>query len=102
MALTEQKNKWWNLRARASSDAGDGPSASGAAGGGGWVGRWLRRIAWVVGGVLLLWGLAYALVPLVLKSQLQKIATEKLGRTVTVGAVDFKPWSLELTLHDLA
>ena len=102
MASTEQKNKGWNLRARAPSGAGDGQSESGVASGGGWAGRWLRGIAWVVGGVLLLWGLAYALVPLVLKSQLQKIATEKLGRTVTVGAVDFKPWSLELTLNDLA
>ena len=64
--------------------------------------RWLRRVVWAIGGVLLLWGLAYVAVPLVLKSQLQKIATEKLGRTVTVGTVDFKPWSLELTLNDLA
>ncbi|MEO7400076.1 MAG: DUF748 domain-containing protein [Polaromonas sp.] len=40
--------------------------------------------------------------PFVLKSQLEKIASEKLGRQVTVGVLDFKPWSLELTIHDLA
>ena len=61
-----------------------------------------RRTAWAVGGLLLLWALAYAAVPSILKSPLEKIASEKLGRQVTVGAVDFKPWSLELTLSDLA
>lgn len=64
--------------------------------------RWHRRAAWAVGGLLLLWALAYALVPVVLKSQLEKMASQKLGRQVTVGAVDFRPWSLELTLRDLA
>ncbi|MFC5523956.1 DUF748 domain-containing protein [Polaromonas jejuensis] len=64
--------------------------------------RWLRRVAWLLGGLLLLWALAYAVVPLVVKSQIEKIASEKLGRQVTVGAVDFKPWSLELTINDLA
>ncbi len=98
MAGTAQKNKWWNFPARASSGTGDGQLG----GGGGWAGRWLRRVAWAIGGVLLLWSIAYAAVPLVLKSQLQKIATEKLGRTVTVGKVDFKPWSMALTLNDLA
>jgi hypothetical protein len=28
---------------------------------------------------------------------MEKLATEQLGRKVTVGAVDFKPWTLELT-----
>ncbi len=36
-----------------------------------------------------------------MKWQLQKIASEKFGRQVTLGQVDFKPWSLELTLNDL-
>lgn len=40
--------------------------------------------------------------PVILASQLEKIASEKLGRRVTVGQVDFKPWALELTLKDLA
>ena len=64
--------------------------------------QWQRRVAWAVGALLLLWALAYAAVPWVLKSQLEKIGSEKLGRQLTVGAVDFKPWSLELTIHDLA
>ncbi|MDW5443216.1 DUF748 domain-containing protein [Polaromonas sp. SM01] len=64
--------------------------------------KWQRRLAWAVGALLLLWALAYLAVPPLLKSQLEKIASDKLGRQVTVGAVDFKPWSLELTLSDLA
>ena len=57
---------------------------------------------WAVGVWLLLWALAYAAVPFILKSQLEKIGAEKLGRRVSVGAVDFKPWTLELTINDLA
>lgn len=64
--------------------------------------RWLRRAAWAVIACLLLWALAYAAVPFILKSQLEKIGSEKLGRQLTVGALDFKSWSLELTIHDLA
>ena len=64
--------------------------------------KWHRRVAWALGVWLLLWALAYAAVPFILKSQLEKIGSEKLGRQLTVGAVDFKPWTLELTLHDLA
>ena len=54
-----------------------------------------------LGGLLLLWALAWALVPMLAKSQIEKIASAKLGRVVTVGSVDFKPWSLELTVNDL-
>ncbi|MEO7160790.1 MAG: DUF748 domain-containing protein [Polaromonas sp.] len=64
--------------------------------------QWQRRVAWAIGVWLVLWALAYAAVPFILKSQLEKIGSEKLGRQLTVGAVDFKPWTLELTLHDLA
>ena len=64
--------------------------------------RWRRRLGWAVCIWLLLWALAYVAVPLALKSQLQAAGSEKLGRQITVGAVDFKPWSLELTVHDLA
>jgi len=62
---------------------------------------WRRRAAWALAGLLVFWALAYALVPVVAKSQIQKIAFGKLGRAVTVGAVDFKPWSLEVTIRDL-
>jgi len=64
--------------------------------------RWQRRAAWACGALLLVWGLAYAALPVVIKAQLEKVASERLGRRVTVGAVDFKPWSLELTIRDLA
>ncbi len=63
--------------------------------------KWLRRGGVAVVVVLVLWAVAWLAVPPLAKSQLQKIATEKLGRQVTVGAIDFKPWSLELTLTDL-
>ena len=53
-------------------------------------------------GVLALWGVAWLAVPSLLKNQLEKEASAQLGRKVTVGAVDFKPWTLELTLKDLA
>ena len=64
--------------------------------------QWRRRAAWALGALLAFWVLAYALVPGIAKSQIEKIASEKLGRQVTVGAVDFKPWSLELTITDFA
>ncbi|MDD2809950.1 DUF748 domain-containing protein [Rhodoferax sp.] len=63
---------------------------------------WARRLLWVVGGVAVLWLLIWLVVPPLLKSQLQSRLGEQLGRTVTVGQVDFKPWTLELTLQDVA
>ena len=61
-----------------------------------------RRAAWALGGLLLFWGLAYALVPVIAKSQIERIASAKLGRAVTVAGVDFKPWSLEATVTGLS
>ena len=92
MKSNEQKNKWRDFW---TSVPGKANAAVRSA-------RWQRRAAMAVGGLLLIWALAYAAVPSLLKWQLQKIASDKLGRQVTVGAVSFKPWSLELTLHDLA
>ena len=63
---------------------------------------WQRRLAWATGSLLLVWALAWAAVPGLLKWQLEKTGSQKLGRQLTVGKVDFQPWSLELTLHDLA
>jgi len=102
MAIKDLKNKWreFNWRETNWREIGKSLPARGAA-----VARsplWRRRAAWAVGSLLLVWALAYAAVPSILKSQLEKIASEKLGRQVTVGEVDFKPWSLELTLRDLA
>ena len=64
--------------------------------------QWQRRVAWAFAGLLLLWALAWAAVPGLLKSQLEKTGSAKLGRQVTVGRVEFQPWSLELTLHELS
>ncbi|WP_436153966.1 DUF748 domain-containing protein [Polaromonas sp. LjRoot131] len=97
MAIPDLKNKWreieWRNTAKTLPARAAGVARSPL---------WRRRAAWALGALLLLWALAYAALPPILKSQLEKIASEKLGRQVTVGAVDFRPWSLELTLRDLA
>ena len=62
----------------------------------------LHRLGVVLGGLLLLWGLAWLAVPPLLKTQLESRLQEALGRQVTIGQVDFSPWSLELTLSDIA
>ncbi|MGR4868082.1 DUF748 domain-containing protein [Variovorax sp. LARHSF232] len=63
--------------------------------------KWVRRAVVALAVLLTLWAIAWAAVPPILKSQAQKIAGEKLGRQVTIGKVDFKPWSLELAVDDL-
>lgn len=62
--------------------------------------KWLRRLAVALAAVLLLWGLAWLALPPWLKSQLETRLGEQLGRQVSLGRIEFKPWSLELTLHD--
>jgi hypothetical protein len=97
MAIDDLKKKWREIEWR--NTAKNLPARAVA------VSRsplWRRRAAWALGLLLVVWALAYAAVPVVLKSQIEKVASEKLGRQLTVGAVDFKPWSLELTLHDLS
>ncbi len=64
--------------------------------------KWLKVFTALLAGLLAFWAVAYALVPIIAKSQIQKIASEKLGRQVTVGSIDFKPWSLELAVNELA
>lgn len=64
-------------------------------------GRWLQRAGAAVAGLLLLWLLLWAAVPPLLKWQVQKQASSLLGRDVTVGAVQFRPWTLELSLSDV-
>lgn len=63
--------------------------------------RWARPALRTLGGLLGLWLLAWLAVPPLVKSQLERVASDKLGRAVTVGAVDFRPWSLELALNDV-
>ena len=64
--------------------------------------QWFKRVAWTAGGVLALWAVTWLAVPSIVKNQVEKLATEQLERRVRLGGVDFKPWSLELTLDDLA
>ncbi len=63
--------------------------------------KWVRRAALIVVALLAVWLVVWLAVPPIAKSQLEKIASDKLGRQVTVGTLDFKPWSLELTIGDL-
>ena len=64
--------------------------------------HWLRRARWFVGGVLVLWLLAWLAVPPLVKQLIEEKATAAVGRAVTVGAVAFSPWSLELTVSNLS
>ena len=64
-----------------------------------------RRVRWSLGalvGVLMLYAMAWALVPAMLRWQLEETGSQWLGRRVHVGGVDFKPWTLELSLTDVA
>ena len=62
----------------------------------------LKRLGWAVLAVLGLMALAWVGVPPLLKSQIEQHASAALGRPVTVGRIDFKPWTLELTAEQLA
>ncbi|WP_087748141.1 MULTISPECIES: DUF748 domain-containing protein [unclassified Acidovorax] len=64
--------------------------------------RWVRRGLWALLALLLLWLLSWLSVPALVKGPLERIASEQLGRPVTVGAIEFKPWTLEVTLRDIA
>ena len=59
-----------------------------------------RRLFMAISAVLLLWAVTWLAIPPLLKSQAQSRLTELLGRQVSVGAVNFKPWSLELEVND--
>ncbi len=62
---------------------------------------WLKRIAYALAGLLTFWALAWLAAPPILTSQVEKMASEKLGRQLRIGAVNFKPWTLELELRDI-
>lgn len=63
---------------------------------------WYRRAAWAAGALVLLWALTWAGLPWLLQSQGQTRLSALLGRQVSIGTVEFSPWSLELTVHDFA
>ena len=62
---------------------------------------WARRAAWAVATLLLLSLLSWLAVPPLLKWQAQLRLGEALGRGVTIGKVDFKPWALALAVDEL-
>lgn len=61
----------------------------------------LRRVAIALAVLFAFWLIAWLAVPPILKSQAQTRLSALLGRPVTIGAVEFRPWSLELTVRDL-
>ncbi|ABM33557.1 DUF748 domain-containing protein [Paracidovorax citrulli] len=74
-------------------------------------GRHVRQAAaviatrWAAAGIallLLVWGLAWLAVPPLVRWGLERWGSSFAGRAVTVGKVDFRPWTLELTVHDIA
>ncbi len=64
--------------------------------------KWSRRVAGLVATVAVLWLASWLLVPWLAKDQIERRLGEQLGRQVRVGRVEFKPWSLELSVHQLA
>ena len=64
-------------------------------------GVWIRRLVWAAVALLLLALVSWLAVPPLLKWQAQLRLSEALGRSVTIGKVDFKPWALELAVDDV-
>jgi hypothetical protein len=52
--------------------------------------------------VVVLWSAAWFYVPPIVAAQAERAASRLLGRQLAVGRVTFQPWTLELTLADLA
>ena len=50
----------------------------------------------------LLWSAAWFYVPPIVASQAVRAVDQQLGRRLTLGHVAFNPWTLELTLDDVA
>ena len=65
-------------------------------------GKWMRRLAMAVVAVVALWLVTWLAVPPLVRWQAPERLSAALGRDVTLGAVDFHPWVLEIVLHDVA
>ncbi|SCK05080.1 DUF748 domain-containing protein [Vogesella sp. LIG4] len=63
--------------------------------------RWPRRLAWAAGGIAVLMAGLWAGVPKAVDYAAGNWA-QKVGRKLTLGKVEFAPWALRLTLHDVA
>jgi hypothetical protein len=60
-----------------------------------------RRWPWILGTLFVLFTVTgFFVAPPIIKSQLEKRASEALGRTVTVGKVRVNPYAMSLTLED--
>ncbi|RCW73865.1 uncharacterized protein DUF748 [Pseudorhodoferax soli] len=62
----------------------------------------LQRLILALLGLAFFWSAGMLWVPWLLKPQAERAIGEALGRSVQIGTVEFRPWSLELTLQDLA
>ena len=63
--------------------------------------QWGRRLAWVSGGLVVLWALLGLALPPLLKWQVEKQGSAALGRAVSVDKVSLTPWSLEMVVEGL-
>ena len=59
-------------------------------------GKWMRRAAWTAGGLASLWVVTWLAVPPLVRWLAPARLSAVLGRDVTIGAVDFHPWALEI------
>ena len=64
--------------------------------------RGVRRACVVFIVLGLVWSAAWFYVPPIVASEAEKAVAQKLGRRLTLGHVAFNPWTLELTIDDLA
>ena len=62
---------------------------------------WLRRLAWGLAVCLGLGALAWSALPPLLKSQAEQRGSDALGRRLSIGTLDFKPWTLELGASEI-
>jgi uncharacterized protein involved in outer membrane biogenesis len=63
---------------------------------------WPRRLAIAAIALVLLWAVAWAAVPPLVRWQAEKQLAALLGRPVTIAGVAFRPWSLELDVTGLS
>jgi len=62
---------------------------------------WLVAVVAVIA-IVVLWSAAWFYVPPLVADAAEKAVAQALGRRLTLGKVEFNPWTLELTLSDVA
>ena len=63
---------------------------------------WLRRLGWTAAALLLLMVVAWLALPALLLWQVPPRLSAALGRPVTIGKIEFTPWTLEVAASDVA